>query len=450
MSDNRGSFASRIGFVLAAAGSAVGLGNIWRFPYLAAKNGGGIFLLIYILLVLTVGIALMTAEITLGRKTGLSVCSAFKKLNKKWAFVGVLGAIVPAIILPYYSVIGGWVMKYMVAYCEGAGNITAEDSFFGGFISSSASPLFWYAVFIGLVTVIIIYGVHKGIERASKILMPLLVILTVIVAIYSIFLPGAGAGLIYYLKPDFSALTWNGVLGAMSQMFYSLSLAMGIMITYGSYVQKKENIETAVTHIALFDTAIAFLAGLMIIPAVFVFMGPDGLSTGPSLMFVSLPKVFMQMGPVGNIVGAVFFAMVLFAAVTSAMSLLEAVVSSLIDAFKMERKRATVVESAIALLIGLIVCAGYNTLYFEYQLPNGSVGQILDMFDYVSNNILMPIISIATCILVGWVLKPKFVIDEATRNGEKFGRKGLYIVMIKFIAPVFLFILLIISSGILT
>ena len=324
MSDNRGSFTSRIGFVLAAAGSAVGLGNIWRFPYLAAKNGGGIFLLIYILLVLTVGIALMTAEITLGRKTGLSVCSAFKKLNKKWAFVGVLGAIVPAIILPYYSVIGGWVLKYLVVYCEGFGDTAAADGFFGGFISSSASPLFWYVIFIGIVTIIIIYGVRKGIERASKILMPLLVILTVIVAIYSIFLPGAGEGLVYYLKPDFSHLSWSGVLGAMSQMFYSLSLAMGIMITYGSYVQKKENIETAVTHIALFDTAIAFLAGLMVIPAVFAFMGPEALNAGPGLMFITLPKVFNSM-TAGGFIGATFFILVFFAALTSAISLMEAV-----------------------------------------------------------------------------------------------------------------------------
>ena len=437
MSDNRGSFTSRIGFVLAAAGSAVGLGNIWRFPYLAAKNGGGIFLLIYILLVLTVGIALMTAEITLGRKTGLSVCSAFKKLNKKWAFVGVLGAIVPAIILPYYSVIGGWVLKYMVAFCEGYGTATAEDSFFGGFISSSASPLFWYVVFIGLVTVIIIYGVHKGIERASKILMPLLVILTVIVAIYSIFLPGAGAGLVYYLKPDFSALTWNGVLSAMSQMFYSLSLAMGIMITYGSYVKKQENIETAVTHIALFDTAIAFLAGLMIIPAVFVFMGPESLNAGPGLMFITLPKVFNNMTG-GGFIGAAFFILVFFAALTSAISLMEAVVASFQDEFKFSRTKAILATLIICILLGVPSSMG-NGAWSDFLIMGMD---FLSFCDYISNNIMMPVVAVLTCVFVGFVIKPQAIIEEVELSNT-FKKKKLFELSIKFFAPVCIFIILV-------
>ncbi|MBO7517252.1 MAG: sodium-dependent transporter [Spirochaetia bacterium] len=437
MSDNRGSFTSRIGFVLAAAGSAVGLGNIWRFPYLAAKNGGGIFLLIYIILVLTVGIALMTAEITIGRKTGLSVCSAFKKLNKKWAFVGVLGAIVPAIILPYYSVIGGWVLKYLVAFCEGFGAETAEDGFFGGFISSSASPLFWYIIFIGLVTIIIVYGVQKGIERASKILMPLLVILTIIVAIYSIFLPGAGAGLVYYLKPDFANLSWSGVLNAMSQMFYSLSLAMGIMITYGSYVQKKENIETAVTHIALFDTAIAFLAGLMIIPAVFSFMGPEALNAGPGLMFITLPKVFNSMTG-GGFIGAVFFILVFFAALTSAISLMEAVVASFQDEFNFSRTKAIIATLIICVVLGVPSSMG-NGAWSSFLIMGMD---FLSFCDYISNNIMMPVVAVLTCVFVGYVIKPQAIVEEVELSNT-FKKKKLFELSIKFFAPVCIFIILV-------
>ena len=437
MSDNRGSFTSRIGFVLAAAGSAIGLGNIWRFPYLAAKNGGGIFLLIYILLVLTVGIALMTAEITLGRKTGLSVCSAFKKLDKRFAFVGVLGAIVPVIILPYYSVIGGWVLKYLVAYCEGFGQNAAADGFFGGFISSSASPLFWYVIFIGVVTVIIIYGVQKGIERASKILMPLLVLLTIIVALYSISLPGAKDGLIYYLKPDISQLSWGGVLSAMSQMFYSLSLAMGIMITYGSYVKKQENIETAVTHIAIFDTAIAFLAGLMVIPAVFSFLGPEALNAGPGLMFITLPKVFNSM-TAGSFIGAVFFILVFFAALTSAISLMEAVVASFQDEFKFSRKKAIIATLIICALLGVPSSMG-NGAWSGFLIMGMD---FLSFCDYISNNIMMPVVAVLTCIFVGYVIKPKAIIEEVELSAV-FKKKKLFAVSIKFFAPVCIFIILV-------
>ncbi|HAW15826.1 MAG TPA: sodium-dependent transporter, partial [Clostridiales bacterium] len=217
---------------------------------------------------------------------------------------------------------------------------------------------------------------------------------------------------------------------------------------YGSYVPDKSNLVKSINQIEFFDTAVAFLAGVMIIPAVYVFMGPEGMSTGPSLMFVSLPKVFLAMGPVGNVVGTVFFAMVLFAAVTSGMSLMEAVVSSLVDGFGLSRTKATVIESVLALVVGLIVCFGYNIFYFEYQLPNGSTAQILDIFDYVSNNILMPILAIATCILIGWVVKPDTVINEITKNGEKFGRKYLFIAMVKVVAPVCLLFLLLMSLGI--
>ena len=437
MSDNRSSFTSRLGFVLAAAGSAVGLGNIWRFPYLAAKNGGGIFLILYILLVLTVGIPLMIAEIALGRKTGLSVRSAFKKLNKKWAFVGVLGAIVPLIIFPYYSVIGGWVLKYLVVFCEGFGAETAEDGFFRNFISSSASPIFWNIIFISIVTIIIIYGVQKGIERASKILMPLLVILPAIVAIYSIFLPGASAGLVYYLKPDFSNLSWSTLLYAMSQMFFSLSLAMGIMTTYGSYVQKKVNIETAVIHIALFDTAIAFMAGLMVIPAVFAFMGPEALNTGPGLMFITLPKVFNSM-KAGSLMGAVFFILVFFAALTSAISFMEAVVASFQDEFNFSRTKAIIATLIICAVLGVPSSMG-NGAWSGFLILGRD---FLSFCDYISNNIIMPIVAVLTCVFVGYVIKPQAIIDELEISGT-FRKKKMFELSIKFFAPVCIFIILI-------
>ncbi|MBO4243023.1 MAG: sodium-dependent transporter [Clostridiales bacterium] len=457
----RGSFKGSIGFVLAAAGSAVGLGNIWRFPYLAARDGGGLFLIIYIVLAVTFGFTLLTTEVAIGRKTKQSPLTAYKQLSKKSGWLGIFASVIPFLIVPYYCAIGGWVMKYFVAFLTGHGADAAEDGYFGSFITGKTEPGIFLFLFLLICAVIIFKGVSGGIEKSSKILMPILLVLVVGIAVYSLTIKStndAGQtvsgidGLKVYLIPNFEGVGvkefFYTVMDALGQLFYSLSVAMGIMIAYGSYVPREANLVKSINQIEFFDTAVAFLAGVMIIPAVFVFMGPEGMSTGPSLMFVSLPKVFLAMGPVGNVVGAIFFAMVLFAAVTSGMSLLEAVVSSLVDGFGLTRTKATIIESVLALIVGLIVCFGYNFLYFEYTLPNGSVGQVLDILDYVSNNILMPFLSIATCILIGWILKPKTVIDEVTRNGEKFGRKGLYIAMVKFIAPLCLIFLLMISLGV--
>ena len=321
MEQKRSSFTGKLGFVLAAAGSAVGLGNIWRFPYLAAQYGGGIFLLVYIILAVTFGFTLMIAEIAIGRKTGLSAIGAFKALNKKFAFLGYLAAIVPALILPYYSVIGGWVTKYLVSFTIGNGTNAAADGYFDAFTATAAEPVVWFLVFIGLTALIVILGVEKGIEKVSKIMMPVLVLLTVFIAIYTLFMPGAIDGLVYYIKPDFSKFSFMTVLAALGQLFYSMSLAMGIMITYGSYMKKDVSIESSVKQIEIFDTGIAFFAGLMIIPAVFAFSGgsEESLTKGPSLMFETLPKVFEAM-PAGDIIGAVFFLLVLFAALTSSIS----------------------------------------------------------------------------------------------------------------------------------
>ena len=459
---NRGSFKGSIGFVLAAAGSAVGLGNIWRFPYLAARDGGGLFLLVYLILAITFGFTMLTSETAIGRKTKQSPLTAYSKLKKGWGWLGIFASIVPFMIMPYYCVIGGWVLKYFIAFLTGQGTKTAEDTYFTGFITAQYEPIVMLLIFLLVCAVIIYVGVEGGIERFSKIIMPVLLVLVIGIAIYSLTLKStndAGVkvtglqGLKVLFIPNFKGMTLKSlgmvIMDAMGQLFYSLSVAMGIMIAYGSYVKDEDNLVKAVNQIEIFDTAVAFLAGIMIIPAVYVFMGTDGMAAGPSLMFVALPKIFATMGPIGNIVGTLFFAMVLFAAITSAISILEAIVSSLIDRFGMSRHKATIIESILALIIAVIVCLGYNVLYFEVKLPNGSVAQILDIMDYISNNVLMPIVAIGTCILVGWIVKPKTVIEELTKNGERFGRKPLYIVMIKYISPLLLVILFLMSLGIL-
>ncbi|MBQ7820992.1 MAG: sodium-dependent transporter [Clostridia bacterium] len=441
MEQKRSSFTGKIGFVLAAAGSAVGLGNIWRFPYLAAKYGGGIFLLVYIILAVTFGFALMTAEIALGRKTGLSAVGAFKALNKKFAFVGYLAAIVPMIILPYYSVIGGWVTKYLAVFVSGQGRAAAADTYFGDFISGVAEPIFWFALYIGVTALVVLFGVEKGVEKVSKIMMPVLVVLSVFIAIYTMFIPGALDGVIYYIKPDFSHFSVKTVLAAMGQLFYSMSLAMGIMITYGSYMKKDVSIETSVHQIEIFDTGIAFFAGLMIVPAVFAFSGGNAaaINAGPSLMFETLPKVFDTMYG-GQIIGAVFFLLVLFAALTSSISLMETVVSIFCDKFKWNRKLTCLIVFVGALVIGLPSSLG-NGVWKDIRILGL---RFLDFFDFISNSVIMPLVALLTCIFIGYVIKPKTIADEVALTG-KFKNEKLFTFVIKYLAPICI-ILILISS----
>ena len=460
--EKRGSFRKSFGFVLAAAGSAVGLGNIWRFPYLAARDGGGLFLVVYIILALTFGFCMLTTETAIGRKTRQSPLTAYRALNRKWGAMGPLACSIPLIIMPYYCTIGGWVLKYFTAFITGKGAEAAADGYFTEFITGRTEPVAFLVLFLGLCAVIVFFGVEGGIERFSRILMPALIVLVAGIAVFSLTISRTGAdgkavtgldGLRVYLVPSLEGLTLTGFLriitDALTQMFYSLSIAMGIMIAYGSYLPEKANLPRAISQIEIFDTAVALMAGVMIIPAVYVFQGAEGLSaSGPSLMFVTLPKVFMQMGPVGHFIGALFFAMVFFAALTSGISIMEAVVSSLMDRFRASRRKAVAIETAIALAVGVIVCFGYNLLYFEAKLPNGRTAQILDLLDYASNNILMPILALATCILVGWMMKPETVTDEAVRNGERMRRKGLYRIMIRFAAPLLILVILLLSVGI--
>ena len=437
----RSSFSGSLGFVLAAAGSAVGLGNLWRFPYLAAKYGGGIFLLVYIILAITFGFTLMITEIAIGRKTRLSPMEAFGSLNKKWDWLGKLATLVPVLILPYYCLIGGWVTKYAATMTVGKVSESAGDDYFTGFISQTGEPIIWFLVFATVTAVVIFLGVSKGIEKFSKILMPALFVLTVALTIYVLTREGAGAGVAYYLKPDFSKLSIKTILAALGQLFFSMSLAMGIMVTYGSYVKAEDHIEKSTRRIEIFDTLIAFLAGLMIVPAVFAYSGGDeaALGKGPSLMFITLPKVFNEM-KFGSVVGAAFFLLVLFAALTSSVSVMEAIVAGIDDKFKIGRKKATVICYLYMIAIGVLCSLGFGVLS-NVTIFNLS---ILDFLDFVSNSVLMPIVGMMTCILVGFVLKPDLIISEVELNGP-FKMKKFYAVMVKWIAPICIFAILISS-----
>ena len=440
MSSNKSSFGSKIGFVLAAAGSAVGLGNIWRFPYLAAKYGGGIFLLVYLILAVTFGFALMITEIAIGRKTGKSVIGAYSSINKKFAPLGLLAAAVPIIIFPYYCVIGGWVMKYITVYITGSGAEAAANkgAFFGQFIGETGQPLLFFSIFLIITAVIVMLGVEKGIEKVSKIMMPVLVVISLFIAIYSLTIPGALDGFIYYIKPNFEDFGLETVVAAMGQLFYSMSLAMGIMITYGSYMRKEDNLEGSVRQIEVFDTAIAFLSGMMIVPAVYAFAGgnPDAINAGPGLMFETLPQVFNSMTG-GTIIGLVFFLLVFLAALTSSISLMETIVSVIMEKFNIKRIPACISVIVFSFLLGLVSVLGFSE--WKHIKPFGK-SDILTFFDFISNNVMMPIVALLTCILIGYVAKTKFIEDEVQLN-SRFKSVKMYRVMIKFIAPIFMVII---------
>ena len=439
---HRSSFSGGIGFVLAAAGSAVGLGNLWRFPYLAAQYGGGIFILVYIILALTFGFTLMATEIAIGRKTKKSPGMAYQMLHKRFGFLGFLAYLVPIIILPYYCVIGGWVVKYMVTFLIGGGTAAAGDTYFTSFVGDSVSPLIYFAIFLGLTAIVILLGVNKGIEKISKFLMPLLVIISIVIAIYVMTLPGVGAGIKYYLLPDFSHFSFKTICAAMGQMFFSMSLAMGIMVTYGSYSKDDVNLSKSVNQIEIFDTVVALLAGLMVVPAVYTFSGEAGTkSSGAGLMFITLPKVFEKM-PGGAVIGILFFILVFFAALTSSISIMEAIVASFMDKFKISRTKGVLICIAITIVVGIPSSLG-NGIWSNIKLLGMD---FLTFFDYLSNSLLMPFLALMTCILVGWVVGPKTITDELTKNGEKLARKKLYNVMVKYIAPVLLVIILIFYS----
>lgn len=440
----RSSFSGKIGFVLSAAGASVGLGNIWRFPYLAAKYGGGIFLLIYILLALTFGYTMIMAETSIGRLTKKSPVGAFTFFGKaKWlSFGGWINAIIPILIVPYYSVIGGWVIKYLAEYALGHSEALATDGYFSAFIASGTTAEICFLIFVFITSAIIFAGVRNGIERVSKFMMPILVVLSVVIAIYSVSRPGAMAGVKYFLIPNAENFSWMTVVSAMGQMFYSLSIAMGILITFGSYMKKDVSIEGSTKNVEIFDTAIAIMAGLMIIPAVFAFSGgnPDALQAGPALMFITIPKVFANMG-FGTIVGILFFLLVLFAAVTSSIALTESAVSTFEDELGWNRKKATLVLAVIMVVFGSLSCLGYGPLANVTILGM----QFLDFFDFLTNSVMMPIAAIMTCLLVSRAAGVKAIETEVMYGNGTFRRKKIFCVMIQYICPIFAAIILISS-----
>ena len=455
-------FSGQIGFVLAAAGSAVGVGNLWRFPYLAAKDGGGLFLLVYLVLVLTFGFTLLTSDIAIGRRTKKSAIGAYTEMKPKWKFLGILTFLVPVLIMTYYAVIGGWITKYAVVYLTGQANAAAEDNYFTSFITSPVAPVVFALLFMGVTAFIVYNGVEEGIERVSRYMMPILLVLVVVIAVFSLTLKHTDAagqvrtgldGFLYYLTPHVEGLTVGRflqiLLDAMSQLFFSLSVSMGIMITYGSYVKPEVNLNKAVNQIEIFDTGVALLAGAMIIPAVFVFSGTEGMSAGPSLMFISLPKVFAAMGKAGTFVGILFFVTAIFATLTSCISVLESITANCMEIFHSSRKKTVLVLSIIYLAASAVIALGYSIFYFEVKLPNGSVGQLLDIMDYISNSVMMPLIAFLSTILIGWIVTPDYVIDEMESSGHTFRRKKMYRIMIRYVAPVMMFILFLQSTGIL-
>lgn len=456
-------FSGQVGFVLAAAGSAVGVGNLWRFPYLAAKDGGGLFLLVYLALVLTFGFTLLTSDIAIGRRTKKSAIGAYTEMHPRWRFLGILTFLVPVLIMTYYAVIGGWITKYAVSYLTGQAAAAAQDNYFTSFISSPVSPVVFALLFMGVTALIVYNGVQEGIERVSRYMMPVLLVLVVVIAGYSLTLRHTDAsgqmrtgmeGFVYYLTPHLEGLTVSRflqiLLDAMSQLFFSLSVSMGIMITYGSYVKPDVNLNRAVNQIEFFDTGVALLAGAMIIPAVYVFSGVEGMGAGPSLMFVSLPKVFNAMGAAGVVVGVLFFVAAIFATLTSCISVLESIVANCMEILHTNRKKTVLVLSGVYLAASAVIALGYSIFYFEVQLPNGSTGQLLDIMDYVSNSVMMPLIALLSTILIGWVVGPDYVVEEMEKGGARFTRKKIYRVMIRYVAPVMMLVLFLQSTGILS
>ena len=447
MSENgdRASFSGKIGFVLAASASAVGLGNLWRFPYLTSHYGGGIFVIIYIILALTFGFSLMIAEVALGRKTGKSCISAFGDLCAKYKWIGIVAALIPLLIVPYYCVIGGWVTKWFVTSGVGELDTLADDGYWWNYItgeiSGMADPASWFIIFALLCVACVAIGVERGIEKLSKILMPALFIMMIGIIIYEFTLPNIWSGVDFYLNPDVSKLSAGTFLGAISQIFYSMSLAMGIMITYGSYMKKDVSIERSARNIGVIDTGVAILAGLMIIPAAFI-MSPDLANQGGmGLMFVALPQVFESM-PAGEIVAPIFYLLVLFAAMTSAVSLLETVVSVFVDLKALRRKKSIIISTVLVILLGILSVMGFGPWMIDIGPFSQGAGW-LGIFDSLTNSVMMPIIAILTCIFIGCVIKVTVITDEVKAEGHAFMFEKPFVIMIKYVCPILLTFMLI-------
>lgn len=432
MENKRENWGSRFGFLMAAAGSAVGLGNIWRFPYLAGENGGGAFIVIYLVIVALVGMSIMLAEFTVGRKTGLAAVGAYKKQNRNFTFAGVLGVLSGFFIMGFYPVVGGWASAYMLKSATGllADPATIGDSF-GAFITSPVEPLVWMAIFLVVNILIVAKGISGGIEKASKILMPSLYVMFIAIIIRSVTLPGASEGLTFLFKPDWSQVTGATFLAALGQVFFSLSLGMGCMITYGSYLNKNENLPSSALTVSLMDTSVALLAGIAMFPAIFAFgMEP---AVGPGLVFVVMPQIFAQMGGIGTILSIVFFLALAVAALTSSVSLLEVVVAYLMDEKGWARKKAVYSASAVMAVMCTLSSLSLGVMSGATFLGVGA----FDFFDILTDKIFLAIGGLILAVFVGWFMDKNELKAEMTNNGTKeFKLFEAWYFMIKFVIPV--------------
>ena len=432
-------WSSSFGFIMAAAGSAVGMGNLWRFPMLVGENGGGAFVLVYLICILLVGIPMIIAEIAIGRAGGKDAYGSYKALNSKWGGVGILAVITSFIGLAYYAVLGGWVIRYIFASVSGVSSTGA--AFFEAFTANPGSQIIYYLIFMVAPVLIVLRGVQKGIENSCKIMMPLLLVFMIVIVIRSCTLPGAAAGIEFFLKPDFSKLTPQAFLNALGQVFFSLSLGTGATITYGAYLGKDQRIVRSAGSIAFFDTLVAMIAGFAILPAVFAF-GFDPQS-GPSLMFQTLPMVFGEMAG-GKIFGVIFFVLVFFAAISTSIAFLEVVVSYAVNSLKMSRTKATVLSGILITCVGIPCALGFGVLS-DITLAGKN---FFDMADYFVSNISLPIGGILACIFVGWIWKPKHALHEITNNGRLPFRLGhVWSILVKFVLPIVIFIIFVTSLG---
>jgi len=432
MENKRENWGSRIGFIMAAAGSAVGLGNIWRFPYLTGQNGGGAFILIYLMFVVFIGFSIMLAEFTVGRKTGLAAVGAYKKINRSFTFAGILGVLSAFFIMGFYPVVGGWATAYILKSFTGLlSDPAAIGDIFGAFIGNPVEPLIWMAIFLAINIVIVAKGISGGIEKAGKILMPTLFALLVLIAIRSVTLPGAGAGLDFLFKPDWSVVNGGTFLAALGQAFFSLSLGMGCMITYGSYLSKSENLPSSAMTVSLMDTGVALLAGVAIFPALFAFgMEP---AAGPGLVFVVVPQIFAQMGGLGPIFSAIFFIALMVAALTSSVSLLEVVVAYLMDERGWARKKSVYVSGAIMVVTGILSSLSLGVMSGVTFLGVGA----FDFFDILTDKIFLAIGGLVLAVFVGWFMDKNELKEEMTNGGAvKFGLFELWYALVKFVIPI--------------
>lgn len=443
--NEREKWKTRAGFIAAASGSAIGLGNIWRFPYITGKYGGGVFVFIYILLLIFIGYPIMNSELLLGRKTERNPVGVYRTLapGSPWILVGFMGVTSGFIILSYYSVVAGWALSYIFkSTLYMANNADATNIFFTS-ISSTFGNIFWHTIFMLLCTGIVIGGIEHGIEHWARIVMPVLLSLLIILTARSVTLPNSGEGLSFYLRPDFSRLSTEGFLAALGQVFFSLSLGMGCMITYGSYLKKDEDLPLNAKYVVGMDTIIALLAGLVIFPAVFSLgLKPE---IGPSLTFITIPSILAKMGIAGHIFGLFFFILLVIAALTSAISLLEVVTAYFIDEIKWNRKKAGIIVGIGIWLLGILPSLGYST--FSYvKLIKGY--NILDSFDFITNNILLPLGGLLVTLFIGWFWGTDNALEEANRGTNN--RLGIgYSFLIKYVIPFAIFIIFLNSIGIL-